>query len=59
MEENINEIIINEAVEKFKNGTIKNNADVENFIDSLIQPLYQKMLEAELENMLDSLYLFI
>lgn len=53
MEENINEIIINEAVEKFKNGTIKNNADVENFIDSLIQPLYQKMLEAELENMLD------
>ena len=27
--------------------------DVENFVDSLIQPLYQKMLDTELENMLD------
>lgn len=27
--------------------------DVENFVDGLIQPLYQKMLDTELENMLD------
>lgn len=53
MESNINEVIINEAVKRLKEGTIKNNADVENFIDNLIQPLYQKMLDTELENMLD------
>lgn len=53
MEDNINELIINEAVKRLKEGKIKNNADVENFIDNLIQPLYQKMLDAELSNMLD------
>ena len=53
MEENINEVIINEAVKRLKEGKIKNNMDVENFVDSLIQPLYQKMLDTELENMLD------
>lgn len=53
MEEKINEVIINEAVKRLKEGKIKNNMDVENFIDSLIQPLYQKMLDTELENMLD------
>lgn len=49
---NINEIIINEAVNEFKNGKIKSTDDVENFIDQLIQPLYQKLLDAELDNML-------
>lgn len=53
MEDSINELIINEAVKKLKEGQIKNNADVENFIDNLIQPFYQKMLDAELFNMLD------
>lgn len=53
MENNINEAIINEAKKKLKNGEIKNNADLENFIDNLIQPLYQNMLDTELENMLD------
>lgn len=53
MEENINEVIINEAVKRLKEGKIKNNMDVENFVDGLIQPLYQKMLDTELENMLD------
>ena len=50
---NINEKIINEAVERFKKGEIKNNEDVENFIDGLVQPLYQKLLDTELENLLD------
>lgn len=53
MEDNVNDMIINEAVKRFKEGKIKNNADVENFIDNLVQPLYQKMLDAELSNMLD------
>lgn len=53
MEENINDLIINEAKRKLKNGEIKNNDDLENFIDNLIQPLYQGMLDTELENMLD------
>lgn len=53
MYNNNNEAIINEAVKRLKEGKIKNNADVENFIDSLIQPLYQKMLDTELDNMLD------
>ena len=53
MEENINDLIINEAKKRLKNGEIKNNDDLENFIDNLIQPLYQGMLDTELENMLD------
>lgn len=53
MDDNINDQIINLAKSKLKNGEIKNNADLESFIDNLIQPLYQKMLDTELENMLD------
>ena len=53
MEDNINELIINEAKKRLKSGKIKNNADLENFIDNLIQPLYQGMLDTELDNMLD------
>ena len=53
MDDNINDQIISLAKSKLKNGEIKNNADLENFIDNLIQPLYQKMLDTELENMLD------
>ena len=49
----INELIIDEAVKKFKNGEIKNSMDVENFIDSLLQPLMQKLLDTELENHLE------
>ena len=48
-----NNAIINEAIKLYKEGKIKNNADVENFIDNLIQPLYQKMLDTELDNLLD------
>ena len=35
-DKSINELIIDEAVSKFKNGEIKNSVDVENFIDSLL-----------------------
>lgn len=53
MEKELNGKIIDEAVRQFKEGTIKNATDVENFIDTLIEPLYQKLLDVELENMLD------
>ena len=52
-EKNLNELIIDEAVKELKNGNIKNSLDVENFIDSLLQPLMQKLLDAELENHLE------
>ena len=51
----LNELIIDEAVNKFKNGEIKNSLDVENFIDSLLEPLMQKLLDAELDNHLNIL----
>ncbi|MEG1009770.1 MAG: IS256 family transposase [Clostridia bacterium] len=52
MDKELNEKIIEEGVRQFKNNTIKNARDVESFIDSLMEPLYQKLLDAELENML-------
>ena len=52
-DKSINELIIDEAVSKFKNGEIKNSVDVENFIDSLLEPLMQKLLDTELENHLE------
>ncbi len=50
---NINELIIDEAVKQFKEGKIQNSLDVENFLDSLLQPLMQKLLDTELENHLE------
>ena len=35
----LNELLIDETVNKFKNGEIKNSLDVHNFIDSLLEPL--------------------
>lgn len=52
-ESNINELIIDEAVKQFKEGKIQNSLDVENFLDSLLQPLMQKLLDTELENHLE------
>lgn len=49
----INSIIIDEAVKQFKEGKIKNGADVTSFLDSLLQPLMQKLLDTELENHLE------
>ena len=45
--------IINEAVNQYKEGKIKNSLDVEDFLDGLLQPLMQKLLDAELDNHLD------
>lgn len=47
---NINDLIINEAVRQFKEGKIKNSMDVENFLDGLLQPVMQTLLDTELEN---------
>lgn len=52
-EKSLNELIIEKAVEELKDGNIKNSLDVENFIDSLLQPLMQKLLDTELENHLE------
>ena len=40
-------------MDKFKKGEIKNSLDVENFIDSLLEPLMQKLLDTELDNHLE------
>ena len=49
----VNDLIIEEAVKQFKEGKIKNSLDVENYLDSLLQPLMQKLLDTELENHLE------
>ena len=48
-----NELIIDEAVRQYKEGNIKNYADVTKFLDKLYQPLMQRLLDAELDNHLD------
>ena len=50
---NLNELIIDETVKQYKEGKITNGLDVENFLDGLLQPLMQKLLDAELENHLE------
>lgn len=49
----VNDLIIDEAIKQFKEGKIKNSLDVTNFLDSLLQPLMQKLLDTELENHLE------
>ena len=49
----LNELIIQEAVKQYKEGKINNGLDVENFLDGLLQPLMQTLLDAELDNHLD------
>ena len=49
----LNELIIEEAVKQYKEGNIASGLDVENFLDGLLQPLMQKLLDAELENHLE------
>lgn len=49
----LNDLIIDEAVKQYNEGKIRNGLDVENFIDSLLQPLMQKLLDTELENHLN------
>ena len=49
----LNKLIIDEAVKQYKEGNIKSGLDVTNFLGDLLQPLMQKLLDAELENHLD------
>lgn len=49
----LNRLIIQEAVNQFKEGKIKSGLDVENFLDGLLQPLMQTLLDTELENHLE------
>lgn len=49
----INSLIIDEAVQQYKQGKFQSSLDVENFLDGLLQPLMQKLLDTELENHLD------
>ena len=49
----VKDLIIDEAVKQFKEGKIKSGVDVTNFLDSLLQPLMQKLLDAELNNHLE------
>ena len=49
----VNDLIIDEAVKQFQEGKIKNSLDVENYLDNLLQPLMQKLLDTELQNHLD------
>lgn len=51
-DEELNKAIIEEAKKRVKNGTIKSAKDAEDFIDNLVQPLFQQMLETELDNKL-------
>ena len=46
----LNKLIIQEAENKYKEGKLKSGLDVENFLDGLLQPLMQTLLDAELEN---------
>ena len=46
-------MIIEEAVKQFKEGKIQNSLDVESYLDGLLQPLMQKLLDAELDNHLE------
>lgn len=49
----VNELVIDEAVKLFQEGKIKNSMDVEDFLDGLLQPLMQRLLDTELENHLE------
>lgn len=49
----INDMIIEEAVKQFREGKIQNSLDVESYLDGLLQPLMQKLLDAELDNHLE------
>lgn len=53
MTDELRDKIIAMALEKQKNGELKTSADLENYIDNLLQPLMQAMLEGELDNHLE------
>ena len=47
------DLIIDDAVNKFKEGKIKNSLDVESYLDKLVKALMQKLLDTELSNHLE------
>lgn len=49
----VKDLIIDEAVKQYKEGKIKSSMDVTNFLDGLLQPLMQKLLDTELDNHLE------
>ncbi len=49
----LQDILVDVAVEKYKNGEIKSGKDVQDFLSSMMQPILQKMLEAELDSHLE------
>lgn len=53
MDEELKKIIIDKAKDMVRNGEIKGNGDVEDFLYNLLQPLYQEMLNTELDVLLD------
>ena len=52
-EKDVKQKIIDEAVKQFKEGKITNSLDVEDYLDSILQTLMQKLLDTELENHLE------
>lgn len=52
-EKTLDDIIIEDAMNRFKRGEIKTGKDLSNYLDSLFQPLVQKMLDAELDSHLE------
>lgn len=54
MEKNeLDEMIFNDALKKFNQGKIRTGQDLSKYLDSLFQPLVQKLLDTELENHLE------
>lgn len=53
MNEELKKIIIDKAKQMVHSGEIKSNDDIEDFLHNLIQPLYQEMLNTELDVLLD------
>ncbi len=53
MEKGVKDLIINEALKKQKNGEIVTGVDALNYLDELLQPLMQALLDGELDNHLE------
>lgn len=53
MEENLKDIILKEARKQYKERKIRTGLDAENFLDGLIQPILQDLLELELDGHLN------
>lgn len=52
-EKTLQDILVDVAVEKYKKGEFKSGKDVQDFLSSMMQPILQKMLDAELDSHLE------